>query len=36
MVVTDFKEALEKLSLDEGVAEIFVIGGSSLYNMSLD
>jgi dihydrofolate reductase len=36
VVVTDFKEALEKLSQNEGVAEIFVVGGSSLYDMSMD
>jgi dihydrofolate reductase len=34
--VTDFKEALEKLSQDEGIAEIFVVGGASLYDLSMD
>ena len=36
VVVTDFKEALENLSQDEGIAEIFVVGGSSLYDLSMD
>lgn len=31
VVMEDFEEALVKLSADQGVNEIFVIGGSSLY-----
>jgi len=33
-VFSDFKKALESLSSDEGVGEIFVIGGTSLFDMS--
>lgn len=35
MVVSDFEQALVELSADQGVNEIFVIGGSSLYDMSI-
>lgn len=35
MVVSDFEQALVELSADQGVNEIFVIGGSSLYEMSM-
>ena len=31
MVMEDFEEALVKLSADKGINEIYVIGGSSLY-----
>jgi dihydrofolate reductase len=35
MVVSDFEKALVDLSADKAVNEIFVIGGSSLYEMSM-
>lgn len=35
MVVSDFEQALVELSADQGINEIFVIGGSSLYDMSI-
>lgn len=35
MVVSDFEHALYELSSDEGINEIFVIGGSSLYDLSI-
>jgi len=35
MVASDFEKALVELSADDGVNEIFVIGGSSLYEMSM-
>lgn len=34
VVMSDFEEALVKLSADQGVGEIFVIGGSSLYELA--
>ena len=36
MVCSNFEQALVDLSSDEGVNEIFVIGGSSLYEMSIN
>tara|TARA_B110000285_G_C15084918_1_gene595627 strand:- start:1173 stop:1295 length:123 start_codon:yes stop_codon:yes gene_type:complete len=36
VVFSDFKESLVKLSSDEKINEIFVIGGSSLYNLSME
>lgn len=35
IVFSDFEDALVQLSADPGVAEIFVIGGSSLYEASM-
>lgn len=35
IVLSDFEDALVRLSADDGVAEIFVIGGSSLYEASM-
>lgn len=35
MVSSDFEHALVELSADQGVNEIFIIGGSSLYEMSM-
>ena len=36
VVFSDFENALTSLSADEKINEIFVIGGSSLYNMAMD
>ena len=36
MVCSNFETAMIDLSADEGVNEIFVIGGSSLYEMSIN
>ncbi len=36
LVMSDFKESLVKLSQDDKINEIFVIGGSSLYNDAME
>ena len=36
VVFSDFQDALVSLSADEKVNELFVIGGSSLYNLAMD
>lgn len=36
MVCSSFETAMVDLSADEGVGEIFVIGGSSLYETSIN